>query len=65
MLDHHLYVPAVLFCLKERRGHCEGKGKVVLQYVMKAYWGNESVAPLILSLGAIWGLVDSFRPLLL
>jgi len=53
MLDHHFYVPAVLFCLKERCGHCEGKGEVVLQYVMKAYWGNEGVAPLILSLGAI------------
>lgn len=65
MLDHHLHVPAVPFCLKEHCGHCESKGEVVPQYAMKAYWGNKGVAPLILTLGATWGLVDSFRPLLL
>jgi hypothetical protein len=30
------------------------KGKVVLVYAMKAYWGRSSVVPLVLNLSSRW-----------
>jgi hypothetical protein len=39
MLDHHLHVPAVPFCLKEHCGRYEIKDEVVPQYARKAYGG--------------------------